>query len=97
MGLFTFPSPPTTYISILNMILTQVQQSLESSHPLVVPGLDEHSSSLLLNSLKNEIDPPPLEPSLTLDLFIEPCFPLPSENVPISNHMPKRVKNQISK
>jgi hypothetical protein len=89
-----------------------VRQSLESLDPLVVPGLDEHSSfpvssslknetdayehsSLSLSSsLKNETDPPPLESSLTLDRILEPSFPPPSENVPISNQMPKRGKKK---
>jgi hypothetical protein len=40
MGVFPFPSPPTAQVSTLNMISTQVRQSLELSDPLVVPGLD---------------------------------------------------------
>jgi hypothetical protein len=71
------------------MISTQVRQSLESSDPLVVPGLDEHSSLSLSSSLKNETDPPPFQSSLTLDHILEPSFPPPSENVPISNQTPK--------
>jgi hypothetical protein len=47
MGVFPFPSPPTVQVSTLNMILTQAQKSFDSSLPLVVTGLDEHSSSSL--------------------------------------------------
>jgi hypothetical protein len=47
----------------------------------------EHSSLSLSSSLKNETDPPPFESSLTLDRILEPFFPLPSENVPISNQI----------
>jgi hypothetical protein len=89
MGVFPFPTPPTMQVSTLNMISTQVRQSFDSSHPLVVPGLDEHSSLSLSSSLKNETDPPPLQSILTLDRVLEPSFPLPSENVSISNQKPK--------
>jgi hypothetical protein len=44
MGIFPLPPPDTPQVSTLNMISTQVQQSLESLDPLVVPGLYEHSS-----------------------------------------------------
>jgi hypothetical protein len=60
MGVFPLPSPPTMHVSTLNMILTQVRQSFDSSRLLVVPGLDEHSSLSLPRSLKNETNPPPL-------------------------------------
>jgi hypothetical protein len=76
------------------MISTQVRQSFDSSHPLVVPGLDEHSSLSLSSSLKNETDPPPLQSILTLDRVLEPSFPPPSENVSISNQKPKRGKKK---
>jgi hypothetical protein len=76
------------------MISTQVRQSLDSSHSLVVPGLDEHSSLSLSSSLKNETDPPPLQSILTLDQVLEPSFPPPSENVSISNQKPKRGKKK---
>jgi hypothetical protein len=61
---------------------------------LVVPGLDKHSSLSLLRSLKNEIHPPPSETSITLDRVLEPSFPRPSENIPISNQMPKGGKKK---
>jgi hypothetical protein len=67
MGVFPFLAPPTAQISTLNTISTQVRQSLELSDPLVVPGLDKHSSLSLSSSLKNETNPPPLESSLSLD------------------------------
>jgi hypothetical protein len=51
-----FPSPTTPRVTTLNMILTQVRQSLELSDPLGVPGLVEHSSFPMPSSLKNEID-----------------------------------------
>jgi hypothetical protein len=117
VGIFPVPPPDTPEVSMLNMILTQVQQSLESLDPLVVPSLYEHSyfvvsrslenetdtyehSSLSLSiSLKNEIDPPPFESSLPLHQKLEPSFPLPSENISISNQTPTRgkKKNQWSK
>jgi hypothetical protein len=48
----------------------------------------------LSSSLKNEIDPPTSESSLILDRILEPSFPLPSENVPISNQTPKQGKKK---
>jgi hypothetical protein len=54
MGVFPLLAPPTPHVSMLNMIFTQVQQSLELSDPLVVPGLDEHSYFHVPSSLKNE-------------------------------------------
>jgi hypothetical protein len=89
MDVFPFPSPATMKFSTLNMILTQIRQSFDSSHPLVVPSLDDHRSFSLSRSLKNEIDPPPLQSILTLDQVLEPSFPPPSENVSISNQKPK--------
>jgi hypothetical protein len=112
MGIFSFPPPDTPQFSTLNMISIQVQQSLESLHPLVLPSLYEHSSFLvsrslknetyaydhsslpLSRSLKNETNPPPLESILPLDRIFEPCFPLPSENIPISIYTPKRGKKK---
>jgi hypothetical protein len=53
MGIFPLPSPATPQVSMLNMISTWVQQSLESLDPLVVPGLNEHSYFLVSRLLKN--------------------------------------------
>jgi hypothetical protein len=89
MAVFHFLVPPTVQVSTLNMILNQVRNFFDSSHPLVVPGLDNHSSLSLSSLLKNEIDPPPLQSILMLDRVLEPCFPPPSENVSISNQQPK--------
>jgi hypothetical protein len=66
----------------------KMKPTLELFDPLVVPG-HEHSSSSLSISLKNETNLPPLESSLTMDRVLEPSFPLPSENIPINNYMPK--------
>jgi hypothetical protein len=84
-----------------------MQQSLELYDPLVVPGLNEHSSFPMSSSLKNETDvyehsssflsrslknktkPPPFESILTMDQILEPYFPPLSENIHISNRMPK--------
>jgi hypothetical protein len=86
------------------MILTQVQQSLESLDPLVVPSLYEHSSLSLSSSLKNETDPPPFESSLPLDQILESSFPPPitsslssspfGEHIPISSQKSKQVKKK---
>jgi hypothetical protein len=94
MGFFPLPSPTTLQVFALNMILTQVRQSLKSYDPLVVPGLDEHGSFSLSSLLKNEIDHHPFKSSLTLDHVLEAYSPPPSENVPISNQMPKRGKKK---
>jgi hypothetical protein len=56
MGVFPLPSPATLQVATLNMISTQVLQSLESLDPLAVPGPYEHSSFPVSSSLKNEID-----------------------------------------
>jgi hypothetical protein len=96
MGVFPLPSPIIPQVSTLNMISTQVRQSLESSDPLVVPGLDEHSSLSLSSSLKNETDPPPFKSSLTLDHVLEPSFPPPSENVPISNQTLNEERRKVT-
>jgi hypothetical protein len=71
-----------------------VRQSLELFDPLIVPGLDEHTSLSLSSSLKYETNPPPLESSFTLDQVLEPSFPPPSEDIPISNQTPKRGKKK---
>jgi len=71
------------------MILNQARKSFYSSLSLVVLSLNEHSTFSLTRSLKNEIDPPPLQSIFTLDQVLEPCFPLPSENVSLSNQKPK--------
>jgi hypothetical protein len=94
MGVFPSPAPPTSQVSMLNMISTQLKKSLELFDPLVVPGLNDHSSSSFPSSLKNETDPPPSELSLTLDRILEPYFPLPSENVPINNQTHKQGKKK---
>ena len=87
MGVFPLPTP-TAQVSTLNMISTQVRQSFDSSHPLVVPGLDKHLSLSLSISLKNETNCPPLQSILTLDrvlkhffLFLVKLFPLVTRNL----------------
>jgi hypothetical protein len=42
------------------------------------------------SSLKNETEPPPSELNLLLDRILEPSFPPPSENIPISIQTPKQ-------
>jgi hypothetical protein len=50
MGIFPLPPFDTSQVATLNMILNQVQQSLESLDPLVVPSIYEHSSLSLSRS-----------------------------------------------
>ena len=52
MGIFPLPSPTTPHVSMINIIWTQVQHSLESLDHLVVPGPYDHSSLLLSILLK---------------------------------------------
>jgi hypothetical protein len=55
MGNFPLPPPKIPLVvAQFDMILMQVQQSLESFDPLVVHGLNEHSSLSLSSSLKSE-------------------------------------------
>jgi len=44
VGVFPLPTLTLLQVSTLNIISTQVRQSVELSDPLEVPGHDEHSS-----------------------------------------------------
>jgi hypothetical protein len=93
----TFPLPPpdiSPFVTKIDIILTHVKQSLESLDPLEIPGLNEHSSLSLSSSLKNETNPPLSKSSLPLDRVLEPYFPPPHANIPISIQMPKQGKKK---
>ena len=67
MGIFPFPPLDALLVATLNMISTQVRQSLELYDPLVVPDY-EKSYFHVSSSLKNETTTSLIESSLFPDL-----------------------------